>query len=128
MQIFNHDSPVEIKVKNGNTLKIMENFKYLGAWMESTEKDFAVRKSLAWSSCHKLKKVWSSKLSRKIKVRLFITTVESVLLYGSEAWTLTKKLTKQLDGCYTRMIRMALNVSWKSHLTNGQLYGELPKV
>ena len=49
-------------------------------------------------------------------------------MYGSEAWTLTKKLNKQLDGCYTRMLRMALNVSWKSHLTNEQLYGELPKV
>ena len=61
-------------------------------------------------------------------MRLFLTTVESVLLYGSEAWTLTKKLTKQLDGCYTRMLRMALKVSWKSHLTNEQLYGELPKV
>ena len=126
LQIFNHDSPVEIRVKDGKTLKIVKNFKDLGAWTENTEKDFAVRK--AWSACHKLRKVWSSKLSRKIKVRLFHTTVESVLLYGSEAWTLTKKFTKQLDGCYTRMLRMALNVSWKSHLTNEQLYGELPKV
>ena len=87
-----------------------------------------MRKVLAWSACHKLRKVWSSKLSRKIKVRLFLTTMESVLLYGSEAWTLTKKLTEQLDGCYTRMLRMALNISWKCHLTNEQLYGELPKV
>ena len=106
----------------------MENFNYLGAWTESIEKDFAVRKALAWNACHKLRKVWSSKLPRKIKVRIFITTVESVLFYGSESWTLTKKLTKQLDGCYTRMLRMALNISWKSHPTHEQLYGELPKV
>jgi len=26
------------------------------------------------------------------------------------------------------MLKRALNVSWKSHLTNEQLYGELPKV
>ena len=106
----------------------MENFKYLGAWTQSTEKDFAVRKALAWRACHKFRKVWSSKISRKIKVRLFLTTIEWVLLYGSEAWTLTKKLTKQLDGCCTRMLSMALNVSWKVHLTNEQLYGEFPKV
>ena len=128
IQVLNHDTPVEIKVKSGKTLKIVENFKYLGAWTESTEKYFAVRKALAWSACHKLRKVWSSKLPRKIKVRLFVATVESVLLYGAEAWTLTRKLTIQLDGCYTRMLRMARNVSWKSHLTNEELYRELPYV
>ena len=37
-------------------------------------------------------------------------------------------MKKQLDGCYTRMLRMALNVSWKQHITNIQLYGELPPV
>ena len=57
-------------------------------------------------------------LSRKLKVRLFVATVESLLLYGAETWTFTKALKKQLDGCYTRMLRMALNVSWKCHMTN----------
>ena len=33
-----------------------------------------------------------------------------------------------VDGCYTRMLRMALNVSWKEHLTNSELYGRLPQV
>ena len=63
-----------------------------------------------------------------MKIRLFLTTVESGLLHGTETWTLTKALRKQLDGCYTRMLRMAMNVSWKSQLTNNELYGEIPKV
>ena len=117
-----------VKVRNGKTLKVVDNFKYLGAWTQSTEKDFAVRKALAWNACHKLKKIWSSKVSRKLKVRLFNATVESVLLYGAETWTFTKSLKKQLDGCYTRMLRMVLNVSWKSHMTNVELYKEIPKV
>ena len=33
-----------------------------------------------------------------------------------------------LDGCYTRLLRTALNVSWKAHMTNQDLYGDLPKV
>ena len=37
-------------------------------------------------------------------------------------------MKKQLDGCYTRMLRMALNVSFKQHIPNIQLYGELPPV
>ena len=128
MQVFNHDLPIDVKVKNGASLKIVKNFKYLGAWTESTSKDFTVRKALAWSACHKMRKVWTSQLSNKMKIRLFLSTVESVLLYGADTWTLTKTLTKQLDGCYTRMLRMALNVSWKDHLTNEKLYGDLPKV
>ena len=41
---------------------------------------------------------------------------------------ITKKIGKALDGCYTRMLRAALDVSWKSHTTNKELYGDLPKI
>ena len=128
IQAFNHDDPIEVKSLDGTLLKIVENFKYLGAWSESTEKDFEVRKALAWSACHKLRKIWSSTLSKNLKVRLFVATVETVLLYGAETWTLTSALKKRLDGCYTRMLRLALNISWRSHTTNRLLYGDLPPV
>ena len=65
---------------------------------------------------------------RKLKTRLFVATVESVFLYGAETWTLTKAMKRSIDGCYTRMLRMALNISWKQKLTNTQLYQELPPV
>ena len=67
-------------------------------------------------------------IPNKIKIRLFTATVESVLLYGCSTWTLTKAMEKSLDGTYTRMLRMALNVSWKEHKTNIDLYGNLPKL
>ena len=128
VQTFNQEKPVIIKAKNGETLKEVKNFKYLGAWTESTAADVAVRKALAWSACHMLRKVWSSRLRRQIKERLFLATVESVLLYGSETWTLTQTMEKQLNGCYTRMLRMALNINYKDHVTNEDLYGSLPQV
>ena len=52
--------------------------------MKSTEDDIKVRKALAWTACHKLRKMWTSSLKRSIKVRLFIATVESVCLYNSK--------------------------------------------
>ena len=113
---------------NGTQLKEVTNFKYLGSWTESSEKDFMVRKALAWSALHKLKKVWHSNLSLHIKERLFISTVESVLLYGSETWTITKAMKKKIDGCYTKMLRIIKGVSWRDHMTNLQLYGSLPPV
>ena len=36
-------------------------------------------------------------------------------------------MEKSLDGCYTRMLRMVLNISCRQHITNKELYGELPK-
>lgn len=40
-----YDSPVLSSM--GNAIKRVDNFEYLGGWMESSEKDFEVRKALA---------------------------------------------------------------------------------
>ena len=38
------------------------------------------------------------------------------------------KIDKALDGYYTRMFQDAFDISWKSHITNKELYGDLPKI
>ena len=63
-------------------------------------------------------KVWKSNLKNHLKVGFFRATVESVLLYGAECWTMTGKMRNRLDGTYTRMLRAVLGVSWKEHKTN----------
>ena len=62
------------------------------------------------------------------KIRLFRATVESVLLYNSETWTINKSLQRKIDGCYTRMLWMAVGVSWKAKISNVDLYQKLPPV
>ena len=58
-----------------------------------------------------------------LRRKFFVATVESILLYGCEAWTLTKTMEKALDGAYTRMLRRVLNVHWSDKMTNVTLYG-----
>ena len=41
----------------GNKLKQVENFKYLGAWIQSSEKDMEVRIGQAWGALNKMEKV-----------------------------------------------------------------------
>ena len=65
---------------------------------------------------------------KKMKIRFFIATIESIFLYGCESWALSKAQEKSLDGTYTRMLRKALNIHWSSHIPNKQLYGDLPAV
>ena len=127
MMSFNEDSINDVKSINGGFMEEVDNFKYLGGWMKCCQHDVKARKAQAWMACQKLIKIWKSSMSREIKIRLFLVTVESLLLYNAETWTLISTLTKSLDGAYTRMIRMALNISWKQHVTNEELYGDLPK-
>ncbi len=113
---------------SGDPLKQVKDFKYLGSRMESTEKDIKERKASAWRALNNLRKIWTSNLSSGLKTRIFIAAIETILLYSCEAWTLTAALTKSLDGCYTRMLRVVFNISWQQHITNKELYGDLPKV
>ena len=125
---YNQSQETTIRTNDGTELQEVKDFKYLGTWMESTEKDVKLRKAAAWKACNKLTKIWKSTLPKPLKLRIFTATVESVLLYGCEAWTVSPKLAKELDGCYTRMLRMAYNIHWKQHISNHELYGELPRV
>ena len=120
--------PGYIQSLSGKYIGKAENFHYLGSRIGSTKEDIQVWKAQAWVACHKVQKVWTSDLDRNIKIRLFIAMVESVLLYGAETWMMTKMLTMKIDGIYTRMLQMALNISWKRCMTNEELYGDLPRV
>jgi len=55
-------------------------------------------------------------------------TVESILLYGAETWTMTKELNKELDGTYSGLLRQTLNINWRQHITNEELYADLPRI
>ena len=112
----------EIKDLKGTTLKEVEHLTYLGS------KDVMIRIVKAWSALNRLRTIWKSPLSDNTKRNFFRAVVESVLIYGSTAWTLTKDLEDKLYGTYTRMLRAILNKSWKQHPTNDQLYGNIPKV
>ena len=124
--LFNHHG--QIRASSGEQLKHVNDFMYLGSRMSSCSKDIDTRKAKAWSALNKMQKIWKSTLSGKLKVQFFRATVESVLTYGSECWTLTEKLTRDLDGCYTRLLRAALNIQWQDHVTNEELYGDIPRL
>ena len=72
--------------------------------------------------------VWRSNISRELKLKFFCATVEAVLLYGSECWTMNTSPQESLDGSYTRILRVVLNVKWRDHISNSDLYEDLPKI
>ena len=93
-----------IKTTSDYTLKHVDDFKYLGSYISSSQRDFNARKGMAWSARNDLDRIWRSKLDTRIKIKIFRATVEPILLYGSETWTLPARMERRLDGCYTRLL------------------------
>ena len=123
---FSDDNHPALRVSSGDIAEVSD-FRYLGSWIMSPHKDFAVRRACAYEVANKLWRVWKSGCSRKTKIRVFKATVESVLFYGAETWTLTTQLTSRICGAYTNLLRKALNIPWTAHMTNRELYGNLPR-
>ena len=124
--VFNNTG--DIRATNGEKLKQVDDFQYLGSHLASTENDIQIRMTKAWAALNKMNKIWKSNLPRKLKIQFFKATVESILLYGSGTWTLTKSLEKRLNGNYTRMLRAVLNISWREKVKNEDLYREIPEI
>ena len=66
-----------------------------------------------------MKKIWHSKeISTDLNVRIFQTTCLSILLYGCEAWVLTKVMCKRLDSFVTSCYRYMLHIKRTDHERN----------
>jgi len=119
----------------GNTLCVdagpiakVDDFRFLGGWLKSSDDDFRHGVPQAWQACNSMWRVWKCPtLSRDCKRTLFQATVGTVLLYNAEMWTTTRALERRIefDGIYTRLLRKALDVSWQQHMTNEELYGKI---
>ena len=83
-------------------------FEYLGAIVQADGKqmpDVRRRVAMARQRHGKMRHVWeSSKLHRRLKMRLYIAGVCSVMVYGSETWTLTPAVRRLLNGANSQMV------------------------
>ena len=94
---------------------------------ESAHPNMTPKFAKLWKALNTMSKVWKSCISDDLKRRLIVATVESVLLYGCETWSLSSTIERSVDGTYTRMLRAALDISWQSHTLNEVLYASLPR-
>jgi len=114
---------------NGEAIKVVQDAVFLGSRIRDSFSDFKIRRALAWQAMSRMKPIWESpSIPNGVKRRLFQTTIEPVLLYGCDTWTMSVEFEARLDGTYTRLLRHCLRVSYMDHWTNGRLYGDLPRI
>ena len=105
---------------------MVEEFLYLGSKISSdcsSSSDVERRLSLARATFGRLSRVWrSGKIRTATKMRLLNTCVLSVLLYGSEAWTLTTSYARRIDAFHRNCLRNILGIRWYHRRTNEEVY------
>lgn len=120
----NEGKTEEHKIRRGGD-DSWQKCKYLGTLLD-TNCDISRRKRLAIIAYNKLNHIFSSKkVSLKQKQRIFNAYVESIFLYNSEIWTLTKKLEEDIDIFQRSMLRKLLNIRWPRKISNKDLYEKL---
>ena len=54
---YNTNQQFEIKAIDWSNLKSVEDFKCIGAWIDSSAQDLKIRKALAWRTCYQMKNI-----------------------------------------------------------------------
>jgi hypothetical protein len=102
-----------------NTIQQVDDFKYLGSMMSSSLADLNTRRGQAWGAFWNMKTLWHSfEIPLSLKIRIFQATCLSILLYGSEAWSITKAMSSRLDSFATSCYRYMLNIKRTDHICN----------
>ena len=93
----------------------VNKFKYLDVTISEeggSEEAVRARVSAAWSKWRDLSGVISDKnMPRKLKIKLYMTVIRPVLLYGAECWTVRKKEEQILEKTEMRMLRRIKGVT-----------------
>jgi hypothetical protein len=100
-----------LKIKNYKFERV-ENFKYLGVMLNEANNnqiDLQERIKNANKTYFMLQKFSKNKnIPKKPKLRLKNTTIDKMLTYASESWTVTKRDRKQLNIFERKMYRRIL--------------------
>ncbi len=92
--------------------------KYVGSHPD-TETDFMRRKKLSVAAYQQHRKILeSSRISLKIRMRLFNAYITSVFMYNVEIWSLNKTLENRIDRFHRNHLRKLLKIRWLHRISN----------
>lgn len=94
---LNPSTDDHLLTSDGSDIEVVSDFKYLGGYTDSGH-DMDVRIAQSWSAFHSLQKVWKAPIQKDTKTKVFQACIETILLYGSDSWTLNAARRKRLDG------------------------------
>ncbi|GFN81414.1 protein tssc1-like [Plakobranchus ocellatus] len=118
---------INIYIK-GTRLKQKDQFKYLGSLISSdgrNNSEVASRIAQAKTNFQKMKTVLTNKnISIRTRRRALECYIEPILMYGCEAWTISKQTQRKLEATEMWFLRRMLRISWTAKKTNDKVLEE----
>ena len=106
----------------GERLEQVERFKYLGSVMTQEvrcEEEIKTRVAIAKNAFNKIKTIATNRsISISLRKRFIKTYVWSTLLYGCEAWTISKNMERKIEATEMWLLRRMLRISWTERISN----------
>ncbi len=87
------------------------------------DEDIKCRINKARCAFNSLRPMWRCMaLSLESKIGIFNTNVKAVLLYGTEAWRVTKTNTDRLQSFINKCLQHILKIRWPDKISNKDLW------
>ncbi|KAK3533076.1 hypothetical protein QTP70_006575 [Hemibagrus guttatus] len=111
----------------GEEVKKVQEFKYLGSTVQSTRecwKEVKKRVQAGWNGWRKVSGVLcDQKISARIKGKVYRTVVRPAMLYGLETVSLRKRQESELEVAELKMLRFSLGVTRLDRIRNEYIRG-----
>jgi hypothetical protein len=113
-------------VVDGNVLKVVKQFKYLGSTLTDSptlNAEINIRLQKATAAFSKLyQRVWKKRhITLQTKVQTYRTFVMPCLLYGCEVWNTSREQLNKLEGLQYRHLRSIAGKTWRDNISHVQL-------
>ncbi|GFN78636.1 endonuclease-reverse transcriptase [Plakobranchus ocellatus] len=113
---------------DGTKLKQRDSFRYLGTIITQDGKshtEIKARIAQAKTNFQKMKPLLTNnKITITTRKRALQCYIEPILMYGCEAWTITKEIQKKIEAAEMWFFRRMLRVPWTARKTNEEVLKE----
>jgi len=116
------ENPRCILKVNDQVIKQASSFNYLGSIIPEDARcvnEVKRRIAVAQSTFSKLDNILRNRsLSMKVRFRVLDCYVYPVLMYGSEAWSITSDIKSRLESCEISFLRKMMKILWTDTVSN----------
>ncbi|KAK6740199.1 hypothetical protein RB195_008582 [Necator americanus] len=117
---------------DGQPIELVDEFCYLGCTLKnnsSYERDIQQRCAKATSAFNYLTKcLWSTPITNEVKLRVYLSAIRPIMMYGSETWAAPSMVMERLDCTERKLLRRLLGYFWPRVCHNEDLYAEIDVV
>ncbi|KAK6760365.1 hypothetical protein RB195_021728 [Necator americanus] len=101
---------------DGQPIELVDEFCNLGCTLKnngSYERDVQQRCAKTTSAFNSLTKcLWSTPITNEVKLRVYLSAIRPIMMYGSETWATPSTVMERLDGTERKLLRLLLGYFW----------------